>query len=77
MYYWGEEDEGKDEGEDGEDDGVGVEGEDDVGVDGVSKSRNASVRVISGVDIFLIFLIFPIFCSFLSYTIRVYIISQK
>lgn len=58
MYYWGEEDEG-DEGEDDE-------GVDDVGVDGVSKSRNASVRVISGVDIFLIFLIFPIFCSSLS-----------
>lgn len=58
MYYWGEEDEGEEVGDD--------EGEDDVGVDGVSKSRNASVRVISGVDIFLIFLIFPIFCSSLS-----------
>ena len=62
MYYWGEEDEG----DEGEEVGVGVEGDDDVGVDGVSKSRNASVRVISGVDIFLIFLIFPIFCSSLS-----------
>lgn len=67
MYYWGEEDEG----DEGEEVGVGVEGDDDVGeddagVDGVSKSRDASVRVISGVDIFLIFLIFPIFCSSLS-----------